>query len=239
MATVGPDHHPRPLLDRPAAAVAPHPDDGAVLLDHAVDREPFTHVDPGVGGRPHEQVVEHHPRRCVGRLDPVLGRPQRAGEPERAEVDRVAADGRRAPVDHGVEHPPPAQRRHPGRVDEVGRQRVARERRPVDQQDPVTLAGEEHGGRRAATAGADHDGVVRFGHPPTMEPGVPARKEEARLAARLDPLVRTVGPLELLHVTGHRRRRRGPLHGRPDRPQRAGQAGGAGGARAAVSSSAR
>jgi cell division protein FtsB len=48
----------------------------------------------------------------------------------------------------------------PAAAEIVRRERGAREGRPVHQQDAVAGAGEEHRGRRAGAAGADHDRVV-------------------------------------------------------------------------------
>jgi hypothetical protein len=71
-----------------------------------------------------------------------------------------------------VEDAPPAQGGDALGVDEVGGHGVARERRPVDDQHPVSLAGQQHGGGGAGAAGADDDGVVLVlvGHAVTVRP---------------------------------------------------------------------
>ena len=49
-------------------------------------------------------------------------------------------------------------------MQEVRRQGVAREGGPVDKQHPASAAREQHGGRRACAAGADHDHVEGAAH---------------------------------------------------------------------------
>src|SRR4029453_4906620 len=83
-----------------------------------------------------------------------------SGEGEGAEVEAVGVDRGAAGRGDLVEQPPAAQRRHPRRVEDVGRDRVAGEARPVEDQDLVALAGEQHRGRRPGTPRPHHDHVV-------------------------------------------------------------------------------
>ena len=62
-----------------------------------------------------------------------------ATEPNAVDVPRRREDP--------VEQAPSAKRGHSGRVHQVGRDRIAGERRLVDDEDLVTLSGEEHGQR--------------------------------------------------------------------------------------------
>ena len=156
---VRPDDHPGALGDRAAApAVAADAGDVPVLDQDLLDGEPLPDLRPRLGRGVDQQLVQHGPPGGVG--DRALVGAGRPGDGEGAEVDRVGVD-RRAPGRRDqVEQPPPAQRRHARRVDDVGRERVAREGRPVDDQDLVALAGQQHRGRRPGAACADHDRVV-------------------------------------------------------------------------------
>ena len=147
------DRHP------PGLVVALDADDRPALADDLADGEALADLGAGLRRGLDEQVVEHGPPRRVRGRAPSA-RAWRAGERERAEVERVALDRRAARGDDGVEEPPPPQRGHARGVDQVRRLRVARERRPVDQQHPVALAGQQHRGRCAGAAGTDHDHVV-------------------------------------------------------------------------------
>ena len=87
-----------------------------------------------------EERVEDGAPRAIGERRLVGPRP--AGERERAEVERVLADGRAPGRDQAIAQAPARQRGDPERVDHVGRERVAREGGAVDHQDPVAPAGE-------------------------------------------------------------------------------------------------
>jgi hypothetical protein len=156
---VRPDDHPGALGHRAAApAVAADAGHAAVLDEDLLDGEPLPDLRPRLGRGVDQQLVEHGPPGAVGDRSVVgAGRP---GDDEGAEVEGVGVDrrapGRREPL----QQPPPPQRRHARRVDDVGRERVAGEGRPVDDQDLVALAGQQHRGRRPGAARADHDRVV-------------------------------------------------------------------------------
>ena len=148
VAAVGADHDLGVLGHRAAAGVlAAHADHGAVLDEDLVDREPLAHLDAGVGRGMDEHRVEHGPARAVGLVDAVASRrgdPAIVNGPKSKLYVRIGGTARRR---QRVAETPALQRGHARCVDEVGRHGVARERRPVDQQDPVALAGEQHGRR--------------------------------------------------------------------------------------------
>ena len=164
VAAVGADHDLGVFCHRGAARLlASHTDDGSVLDEDVVDRERLAHLGTGVGCGVDQHRVEHGPARAVGLVDAV-DRPGRPLDRERSEVEAVGPDRGTARRRQRVAQTPPLQRRHAWCVDEVGRHGVARERRPVHQQDPVAPSGEQHRRRCAAAAGPDHDGVIALGH---------------------------------------------------------------------------
>src|SRR5581483_552454 len=81
-------------------------------------------------------------------------------EHDRAGVEANPPDRGRAGGGDLAEQTPALEPCHPGELDVVGRERVAREARPVDRQYPQPSAGEQHRRRRARDAGADDDRVV-------------------------------------------------------------------------------
>jgi hypothetical protein len=144
--------------------VTPDADHGTIVVEQDVlHGELLPGFDTGVGGGVHQDLVEHAAPRGVGGGGAV-DRAGRAGDGERTEVERVGVDRRTACRQNVVEQPPAPQRGDARRVDDVGGDRIARERRPVDQQDPMALPGEQHGGAGAGAARADDDGVVSAVH---------------------------------------------------------------------------
>ena len=117
-------------------------------------------ADLGAGfrRRVHQQLVEHGAARAVGHRSGLGAR--RARERERPEVERVRVDRGAPGRDQSVEQAPSLHRLHRRGVEDVGRDRVARELRPVDDEHLVALAGQQHRGRRAGAARPHHDCVV-------------------------------------------------------------------------------
>ena len=142
MPAVRADDHPRVLGDVLPPCVAANAGDAAVLDETLIDSEPLAHLrlPPRMRRRPgacRARSAAGHTRRGSRRS------PGAPGDGERSQVERVRVD-RRAPGCHEpVEQAPSLQRRHSGRMDEVRRDRVARERRPVDDQHAVALAAPE------------------------------------------------------------------------------------------------
>ncbi len=194
VAAVGADHDASALVDGLAVGVVTaDPDDRAVLDDHVFDREALPHLGACCRRGVDEDLVEHGAARRVG--DRVaVGRTSRAGDRERPEVEAVAVDRRATGRDDLVEHAPPLQRGDARRVDQVCRKGVARERRPIDDENLVALAGEQHCRRGAGAPGSDHDGVVGLCHVPHD-----GRSREHRGSGR-SPIRRLISP--------ERRRRR-------------------------------
>ena len=118
---------------------------------------------PARSGSVDEDLVEQRAARRV-RRSVAVRRPGAAGDGEQAEVERVGVDGRAAGRDDLVEEAPAPQRGDSRCMDHVRRQRVARERRPVDHEHLVALAGEQHRSRGACAAGTHHDRVIGLRH---------------------------------------------------------------------------
>jgi hypothetical protein len=155
---VGADDDPR-AVGAAARADAGH----AVTVEHErVDGIPLAHLDARGGGRVDEELVEHAAPQRV-RIGHRADRRRRAAQRERPDVEGEPAGRCRARGDHLRQEPPAFEVRRARLVDVVGRERVARELGPVDQQHAVALAGEQHRRRRAGAARADHDRVVHRG----------------------------------------------------------------------------
>jgi hypothetical protein len=156
---VGADHERR--RDRPPPAVAAayrHAGDASGPPGHDTrDREPALEPRAGFDGRGQHDGVELVASQCDQEVDAgaVLDRPPHRGAVGEMEGDR--ADRRRSAVHHRVEQPPAGQLDHAAAGDRVGRQRVAREVRPVDDEDLVALASQQHRRRRPGTASAHDD----------------------------------------------------------------------------------
>src|SRR5207253_6781332 len=95
----------------------------------------------------------------------ALERRRRAREGKGTDVDASLPDGRAVRGGDLVKQTPALQADDARSHDEVGRHGVAGEAGPVDDQDAVAPAGEEHGRGRSATASPHHDDVVH-GAPP-------------------------------------------------------------------------
>ena len=161
---VGADDDARGLRDRRAAAnVSADAGHAAVVEQHLLDGERGAHLGARRGGGLEEQRVEHDPARAVGRRV-AIHRPRRSRDRERPEVIGVLHDRRAVRGFERLEHTPPRERGHAGRMDEVRRQRVAGKRRLVDEQDAVAAARQQHRGGRPSAARADDDRVVHRGH---------------------------------------------------------------------------
>jgi len=158
-AAVCSDDHVGLLGDGLAAlGVAADTGDAPFLDDDVLDGETLADLRACLGRAVDEQLVEHGASRTV--RDRGVGCPRASGDRERAEVERVRVDRRTTGCREPLEQSPLAKRRHSGRVDDVGRHRVARERRPVDDEHVVPLAREKHRGGRPGAARSDHDCVV-------------------------------------------------------------------------------
>jgi hypothetical protein len=164
MPPVGADHHTRALdhlaVPSGVAADARHLPVGRQDL---VDHEALTQLRPRLDSGVDQDPVEDRSAGAVGVRDPV-DRSRGPRDRERAEVEGVRADGRAAGRDDVIEQTPASQGGDPGQVDHVRRERVARERRAIQQQDLVALSSEEHRGRRARAARTNDDHVVGVVH---------------------------------------------------------------------------
>jgi hypothetical protein len=135
VAPVGPHDHPGLLGDGAAvAAVAADAGDAPVGDHDLLDGEPLA----GLGGGVDQQLVERGAPGAVGHRGVVgAGRPR---DGEGSEVEGVGADGWAAGGGEPLQQPPAAQRGHARRVQQMGRDGVAGERRPVHDQDFVAPA---------------------------------------------------------------------------------------------------
>ena len=138
-------------------AVPPDAGDAAVLDHQTLDGETLAHLGSRLRRRVHQQLVEHGAPRGVGERG-LVG-PGGARDRHAAEVEGIGVDAGTARGQQPVEQAPVLQRRHPGGMDEVGRDRVRGKRCLVDDEHPVALAGEQHRRRRAGAARARHDRV--------------------------------------------------------------------------------
>ena len=131
--TVGPHHHVAVLDDRPTTRRVPtDAGDAPVVELDLVDGEGLADLDTALRRRVDEELVEHRPPGAVG--DRRVRGPRGTGERERSEVEAVGVDGRAVGGAQSVEHAPPVERGDPRRVDDVRRERVAREGRPIDEE---------------------------------------------------------------------------------------------------------
>ena len=135
------------------------PDDSLALPHQPLDDELLSQFGASCNRSIHQQLVQHGAPGAVG-LSDALVRPRGAADREGTEVEAVGLHRRATRSRQLLPEPPPLECGHAGRMDEVGRERVARERRPVDEQHVVALAGEQHRGRCARATGPHHDGVV-------------------------------------------------------------------------------
>ena len=151
------------LLDGLASSgVAANTDHLAVLDQEALDGEFLADLGPRFGGRVHEQLVQDRAPRRVG--DGCRGCARSSGDRERAEVECIRVHGRATGCQNAFEQSPVLERRDAGWMDQMRRDGVAREGRPVDQQHPVALAGKQHRRRRSGAPRADDDRVEWLAH---------------------------------------------------------------------------
>jgi hypothetical protein len=164
VVAVSADHDPG-VFDHLGAAVgvAADADHGAVVEDQLVDGERLPDLGAGLGGRVHQHLVEHAATRRESE-SAAVHRTRATRHHDRPEVEGEPPDWRAAARRHLFQQAPSSQRRHPVGLDDQRGQRVAREGGPVDEKDPVALAGKEHGGRGAGAAGPHDDGVIGGGH---------------------------------------------------------------------------
>ena len=157
---VGADHDAGALGDRASSVRAPadagHP---PAIEQQLVDREALPQLGAGLDGGVDQELVEDRAPRRVRVRHPV-DRPRGARELQRAEVERVGLDRRAAGRLQASQQAPALERRDPGGMHEVGRHRVAREARLVEQQHPVALPRQQHRRWRTPAARADDDRVV-------------------------------------------------------------------------------
>ena len=130
---------------RSALVVAAHADDGIAGHQQLVDGERFPNLDTAFRRRLHQQAVEDgatgtEPAHAVIRIG------NRAAEREWSDIERhPPADGRQTRRGQSVEKSPPRQDLGAVGPQDVGRDRIAGEGCPVDEQDLETPASQEHG----------------------------------------------------------------------------------------------
>jgi hypothetical protein len=175
---VGPDDQRGRLGDALAPLGAPaDAGDPAALDRELLDDELLAHLGPGGPGRLQQQGVKDRPARAVDGVDPLEGGVA-ALEHDRAGVE-PHLPGRGRARGHDLVQQAPAPEPRPSReLHLVGGERVAREGRPVDQQHPEPLAGQQHRRRRAGHPGPDNNHVVH------RCPSSPASSEALQLGGR-------------------------------------------------------
>ena len=118
---------------------------------------------PRLHGRPQQDVVQHVAARCDQQVDPCLVARSGAGgvRSRRRTAGRSPTGRRGAPLaSTSSRRPQRASCTTPAPHQRVGRGGVARQARPVDQEDVVAGSGEQERGRGTRAAGADdHHGV--------------------------------------------------------------------------------
>ena len=155
----------------PLGVVADDAGDPAQVTGDAGDRHAGPHLGAGLDGGVDQQLVEDMTPGGDQEVDTGTALDLTVDDIA-AHVEADAADRGGTGVQDGVEQPPTGELHHPTPGDRMGRQRVAGEGRPVDHDDPVALAGQEHGEGGAGAAGADdHDvggGKLVLVHAPTV-----------------------------------------------------------------------
>jgi hypothetical protein len=121
---VRPDHHPCVLRDDLAAlAEAANAGYPAAVGEEFLDGESFADFGARCGCRVDQQLIQDGSPWRIGNRRVLSARRARYGE--RAEVERVAADRRALGRQELAEQSPPVQRGNPGRLNDMGRDRVA------------------------------------------------------------------------------------------------------------------
>ena len=130
----------------------------SVFDQDLLDGEALSNFRAGLGRCVDEQLVEHRPPGAV--RDRRVRRARRPGEREGTEIERVGVhrrtSGRRQPIDQS----PSCEGRGAQWMHHVRGHRVARERRAVDHEHTVSLAGQQHRRRRTRAARSHDDRVV-------------------------------------------------------------------------------
>jgi len=147
---IGPHHDPG-VLDhgRPCRCLATDSRDAAVQDEELSNQEPLPDLGPRLGSGIDEQLVEDGPARAVGNRRLCDAGASRDGEGPA--VEGVGVDGRASGGNEAIQQSPPLQRGNARRVDQVRRDRVARKRGLVDDEDLMALPGKQH---RRRTPGA-------------------------------------------------------------------------------------
>jgi hypothetical protein len=145
---VGADDDPGALLDRGLAfGPTANADDCVVGDEQLLDGEGFSNLDAGLRRRMHEKRVEHGAARAEA-PHPVVRVRDRAAQREWTDIERHSpANGRRPRRRQAFEQPPASEKLSAMRPQDVRRERVAREGRPVDEQHRESAPREQHGGR--------------------------------------------------------------------------------------------
>jgi hypothetical protein len=156
---VGADHDPRRFGNiRAAFRAAANAGHAAGGRGQSGDRELLPDFRPGLGGGVQQQLVENRPARRAHLGDPVDWR-RFAGQLELAEIQSDCANDGAVGRQHALQQSPAFQARHPRRPDEMGRNGIARECRPIDEQHSTAAPRQQHRGRRAAAPRTDDDRV--------------------------------------------------------------------------------
>ena len=141
---VGADHDLRLLAyERAAWRATADAHDPSALGQELLNRESLTHLRASCGGRLDQDLVEDGAADRIAHLDVTGGR-RGARERKGPDVEREGADrrGTRA-LDLG-QQPPALEAGNPRLVNVMGRERVAREACPVQEQDAVAPARKQH-----------------------------------------------------------------------------------------------
>ena len=162
------DHDPRLFRDlRPTLWATANSSHSTSRRSQPSYREPLSHFGAGLGGGLQQELVQHRPARRAHLSNPVERR-RVAGQLELAQIQPDRADDRTVRRQHAVKQPPALEARDPGRPDEMGRNGIARESRPIDEQNAQASLRQQHGGRRPGAPCANHNRVVHRS-PPVVE----------------------------------------------------------------------
>src|SRR5208283_343287 len=127
--------------------------------DELAHREPLANLGAVSSGPVHQDLVQVETSRGVVGVDSAVRR-RLAGQGDVVQAHHEVADPRSPDRFDVAEQAPIPQQGGARALHVVGRNRVARELVPINDQDPVALSGEQHGERCAATTRADYDRVV-------------------------------------------------------------------------------
>src|SRR5437016_10622884 len=107
--------------------------------------EAFADFSAGVCSRIDKELVEDGAPGTV--RDGSIARAGRPGDRDRTKVECVSMDRRTTSSDEAIKQAPSRQGSYPERLHHMGRERVARKRGAIEEQNAVTLAGQQHCGR--------------------------------------------------------------------------------------------